>query len=322
MGKDAHPTQGSGGIGVLLRNAVILVERILALEAKRHPAAILGGSGIEEARWQTVSTLAMRANDVIRKEFADLRLDNLGVRKLQSFLRRQYSDFRNGLARLFSSLATVLKAKPDAQTTAFKDLFREIWAIFNLVNADYLNLSRLVSSQLADRIHAPEDLVIDPDSPLLDPRGLRFNEFPSDLDRARDFARLVTKEAPLEEEDKRVLEEQVFELLKNAIRHGNELDKSKSVRIWYHFDMEKARVIVEDEGHGFKGIEKWNEFNRKRNHAIKNNDMETMMNYISYRDEKSQENDGGNALFAALEFWDSGLVYDEKRTRVAAMKFF
>jgi hypothetical protein len=47
-----------------------------------------------------------------------------------------------------------------------------------------------------------------------------------------------------------------------------------------------------------------------------------MSKYVSYRTEKSDELDGGNALFAALEYWNGGLVFDEKRTSVAVHKVF
>jgi len=38
--------------------------------------------------------------------------------------------------------------------------------------------------------------------------------------------------------------------------------------------------------------------------------------------QKSDEVDGGNALFAALEYWDGGFVYNDKRNGVAMKKTF
>ena len=44
---------------------------------------------------------------------------------------------------------------------------------------------------------------------------------------------------------------------------------------------------------------------------------------LAYDIEKrySEDDDGGNALFAAVEFWDSGLIYNNKRNKVAALKY-
>ena len=51
-------------------------------------------------------------------------------------------------------------------------------------------------------------------------------------------------------------------------------------------------------------------------------DFEGMADYISYRTENSVDEDGGNALFAAVEYWNEGLVYNESRNAVAVGKTF
>jgi hypothetical protein len=46
------------------------------------------------------------------------------------------------------------------------------------------------------------------------------------------------------------------------------------------------------------------------------------MNCLAWKTENSDRFDGGNAMFAALEYWDSGVVYSEKRNTVAVGKRF
>lgn len=43
----------------------------------------------------------------------------------------------------------------------------------------------------------------------------------------------------------------VEEALINAIKHGNQMDRSKKIRISYKIDAEKFDVQIEDEGRGF-----------------------------------------------------------------------
>ncbi|MEK7485869.1 MAG: hypothetical protein AABZ60_16225 [Planctomycetota bacterium] len=45
-----------------------------------------------------------------------------------------------------------------------------------------------------------------------------------------------------------------------------------------------------------------------------------MIELACYSSENSNEQDGGNALIAALDFWDSGLVYNHNRKSVSALK--
>lgn len=46
------------------------------------------------------------------------------------------------------------------------------------------------------------------------------------------------------------------------------------------------------------------------------------MSYVSWRTERSDTYDGGNALFAALEYWNLGVVYSNARNAVAVGKTF
>ena len=71
-----------------------------------------------------------------------------------------------------------------------------------------------------------------------------------------------------------------------------------------------------------KAIREWNEFNVKRNDCLINEDYESLSEFVSYRTEKSDDNDGGNAMFAALEYWNNGVVFTEKANCVAVGKTF
>ncbi|MBP5251512.1 MAG: ATP-binding protein, partial [Treponema sp.] len=50
--------------------------------------------------------------------------------------------------------------------------------------------------------------------------------------------------------------------------------------------------------------------------------FEELANYVTFRTKKSDDQDGGNALFAALEYWNGGFIYNDKRNGVAMLKQF
>ncbi len=163
---------------------------------------------------------------------------------------------------------------------------------------------------------------IDDNHRLMDREGLFYKEFPSDFRQIRYFTLLIVQKAPPEIREINLLEQQVSELIKNAVKHGNRSDKNKLVKVWYSFSEEEARLIIEDEGEGFQKIREWNEFNSQRNKCLTNQDYEKLADYVSYRTEKSDDNDGGNAMFAALEYWDEGVVFTQKANCVAVGKSF
>jgi serine/threonine-protein kinase RsbW len=165
-------------------------------------------------------------------------------------------------------------------------------------------------------------LIVDEHSPLFDRTGMFYKEFPSDFRQIRYFTLLIVQKAPPEIKEINLLEQQISEIIKNAVKHGNKSDPDKKVKVWYSFDEEAAHLIVEDEGDGFKELEYWNEFNERRLACLHNEDFEELANFISFRTEHSDEIDGGNALFAALEYWNGGVVYTEKRNCVAVLKRF
>ena len=165
-------------------------------------------------------------------------------------------------------------------------------------------------------------LSVDDSSPLHDKTGLFYKEFPSDYRQIRYFTLLIVQKAPPEIKEINLLEQQISEIIKNAVKHGNKSDIEKKVKVWYSFSTDQARLIVEDEGEGFKDLEKWNDFNRKRLQCLHEQNYEELGDFISFKTEKSDEHDGGNALFAALEYWNGGVVYTSKRTCVGVLKIF
>jgi TFIIF-interacting CTD phosphatase-like protein len=133
---------------------------------------------------------------------------------------------------------------------------------------------------------------------------------------------LIVQSAPLEIKEINLLEQQISEVIKNAVKHGNECDINKKVKVWYSFSPTHAHIIVQDEGEGFKDLEKWNEFNRNRLQCLHEQNFEDLSNFVSFKTQKSDDSDGGNALFAALEYWNGGFVYNGKKNGVAMLKKF
>ncbi|MCM1320496.1 MAG: ATP-binding protein [Bacteroides sp.] len=167
-----------------------------------------------------------------------------------------------------------------------------------------------------------KELRSDENDALFDRTNMLYKEFPSDFRQIRYFTLLIVQSAPLEIKEINLLEQQISEVIKNAVKHGNNCDIEKKVKVWYSFSPTHAHLIVEDEGEGFKDLEKWNEFNRKRLECLHNQNFEGLTQYVSFRTKRSDDQDGGNALFAALEYWNGGFVYNGKRNGVAMLKKF
>jgi serine/threonine-protein kinase RsbW len=171
-------------------------------------------------------------------------------------------------------------------------------------------------------MEAIKEIRVNGKSPIFDKTNMLYKEFPSDFRQIRYFTLLIVQSAPPEIKELNLLEQQISEIIKNAVKHGNQNDISKKVRVWYSFSGEEARIIVEDEGEGFKDLEKWNDFNKKRVQCLHDQNYEELGNYVSFRTSRSDDYDGGNALFAALEYWNEGFVYNDKKNGVAAKKTF
>jgi hypothetical protein len=170
--------------------------------------------------------------------------------------------------------------------------------------------------------HDIKELIINENHPLFDRTGMFYKEFPSDFRQIRYFTLLIVQKAPPEIKEINLLEQQISEIIKNAVKHGNRNNPEKKIRIWYSFSTAHAHLVVEDEGEGFQGIEEWNTFNRKRLEAFQAQDFDDLGNYVSYRTTRSDEHDGGNAMFAAVEYWNDGVVYNNRRNAVAVGKTF
>ncbi|MBQ9494656.1 MAG: ATP-binding protein [Treponema sp.] len=167
-----------------------------------------------------------------------------------------------------------------------------------------------------------KELRSDDNDPLFDKENMLVKTFPSDFRQIRYFTLLIVQSAPTEIRELNLLEQQISEMIKNAVKHGNHCDINKKVTVWYSFSPTHAHIIVQDEGQGFKDLEAWNEFNRKRLECLRTQNFEELANYVSFRSKSSDDQDGGNALFAALEYWNGGFVYNGKRNAVAMLKKF
>ncbi len=165
-------------------------------------------------------------------------------------------------------------------------------------------------------------LISDEHNSLFDKTFLTYQSFSSDYSRVREYALHILDEALIESEEKELLVQQISEMIKNAIKHGNNCDTSKNIHIWYSFSSSFAHFIIEDEGDGFTELENWNIFNQNRIELIENKDYEQLGNFVSFKTQKSDEHDGGNALFAALEYWNEGIYLNDKRNALAMYRTF
>ncbi len=157
---------------------------------------------------------------------------------------------------------------------------------------------------------------------------MQFVQYNSDYKKIREYAKYVMEYALDENyQDIKVLEEQITELIKNAIIHGNDCFLEKKVKIYFLFEKKLAKIIVEDEGEGFQGIEKWNRFNRKREKIFHDDKapMNLKIKYLAYKEEdkegdKEEELKNGNHLFSAVSYWNQGFFFSQKRNKVCAIR--
>lgn len=164
-------------------------------------------------------------------------------------------------------------------------------------------------------------LIVDEHNELFDAQGMRYAEFPSDYGRIRDYAAAVLVDCPEAFLEDGLLEQQLSEIIKNGIKHGNGCDPDRKLRVW--FDLRKrARFIVEDEGEGFTDLDSWNDFYRRRQLALYRQDFDEFLELASYRGPKSGPDDGGNSLFAALDYWNGGMIYNAAKNKVGVVRWF
>lgn len=164
-------------------------------------------------------------------------------------------------------------------------------------------------------------LIVDERNELFDAQGMRYAEFSSEFDRIREYTETVLADCPETFKEGNLLEQQLSEIIKNGIKHGNHNDPGKKLRVWYDL-RKRVRIIVEDEGEGFTDIDSWNEFFTRRQTALFNQDFDQFLALASYRGPHSDETDGGNSLIAALEYWNGGMIYNEKKNKVGVVRWF
>jgi hypothetical protein len=74
---------------------------------------------------------------------------------------------------------------------------------------------------------AIKELRADGNSELFDKSNMLYKEFPSDYRQIRYFTLLIVQSAPPEIKELNLLEQQISEIIKNAIKHGNKKDPAK-----------------------------------------------------------------------------------------------
>jgi len=164
-------------------------------------------------------------------------------------------------------------------------------------------------------------LIVDERNDLFDAQGMRYIEFESDYTKVREYANIVLSDCPEKFKDSGLLEQQVSEIIKNGIKHGNKCDPKRKIKIWYDL-RRRVRIIAEDEGEGFKDLDNWNDFLARRQKSLYNEDFDSFLSLASWRGPNSGPDDGGNSLIAALEYWNGGIVYNGKRNKVGVVRWF
>jgi hypothetical protein len=164
-------------------------------------------------------------------------------------------------------------------------------------------------------------LIVDENNELFDAQGMKYIEFKSDFSKIREYSAKILERCPEQFLEEGLLEQQLSEIIKNGIKHGNKCDVTKKLKVWYDL-RHRVRFIVEDEGEGFKQLEEWNEFYTRRQKALLARDFDLFLTLSSYRGPESDESDGGNSLIAALEFWNGGMIYNDARNKIGVVRWF
>jgi len=164
-------------------------------------------------------------------------------------------------------------------------------------------------------------LIVDENNELFDAQGMRYIAFPSDYSKIREYAAFILKDCPSNFLEGSLLEQQVSEIIKNGIKHGNKSNPEKKLHVWYDL-RRRVRLIVQDEGLGFLELEQWNAFLYERQSALNSEDFDKFLALASWKGKNSSADDGGNSLIAALEYWNGGMVYNGNRNKVGVVRWF
>jgi hypothetical protein len=165
-------------------------------------------------------------------------------------------------------------------------------------------------------------------SELLNKTGYNYLEFESNIYAVKFYALLIIQNIPNYVPEQVLLKQQISELLSNAIIHGNNNESQKKIHIWFNYITDIFSLIIQDEGNGFHNIEEWNEWCKQRREYINTNKLYQHPQYLTYNKNKLYHTHlessylNGTALFAAVEYWNCGVVYTEKGNTVAVRKDF
>ena len=246
--------------------------------------------------------------------------------QIKTLLLNDYGTYADLLKMLFYQIVfyTGKLNILDFVTSSDEPTFNKIGGNYLRLTVNFKDIKNTINQFFFKDIKLKDELVVDNSTELWAVTDMEHKIFPSDFLKIREYSAVISRPAEdkIEKSAYILLQQQISEMVKNAIKHGNKNDVNNIVKTWYSFDNEKFKIIVEDQGEGFKDLEKWNEFNQKRNKAIINQDMEMITKLVSFKTKESDDEDGGNALFAAMEYWDSGLIFNNKRNKVLAVKYF
>ncbi len=256
------------------------------------------------------------------KQLNNSRDDLIGY--VSRFLKMEYGTVRDLANMMIMQLVYHTRRAGTVMTITRQHAhIRAAYEFYMVIEFNYKSIKDMLNKNKQENYSRNEKIIVDATTPLWDSANMVYHEYPSDFSRIRDYTKEIVDTAPLESATNMVLlHEMVSELIKNAIKHGNKLNPQLKVKIWHQFTPDYFKIIVEDQGEGFQNIEDWNTFNRKRNRALREQDIEKMLTLINYHHAGSSEDDGGNALISALEYWDSGLIFNKKRNKVVAVKYF
>ncbi len=153
---------------------------------------------------------------------------------------------------------------------------------------------------------------------------MHYRQIQSKFTLIRYYAMQTVKTLPLQEQERKLLEQQISELIQNACVHGNNNKEELSVHVWYSYKNRIFTIIVEDEGNGFRELEHWEKWNEKRSLFSTENNQEEFALYAAYqkRGSCSPEYYGGTGLFSAFSYWDGGFSFSKEGNSVTASKIF
>ncbi len=152
-----------------------------------------------------------------------------------------------------------------------------------------------------------------------------FKQIPSKHLLIRYYSMQIVQTLPIKQiHEKKLLEQQISELLQNAIIHGNKNREELNVSIRYAFKESVFTILIKDEGNGFNELEHWNKWKKKRTEleaAGKTEEFELFAVYQK-RGSYASEYSGGTGLFSAAEYWNKGFIFSSEGNTITASKSF